>query len=81
VWMDVMCRSVSCGHEHTVAITSKDVLAWGSNEWGQLGLGDSAQDMCSRPYPIRHLHDMMVTQVVCGKYHTICVTAQSQVSE
>lgn len=29
--------------------------------------------------PVKVLHDVMVTQVVCGRFHTICVTAQSQV--
>lgn len=29
--------------------------------------------------PVKLLHDVMVTQVVCGRFHTICVTAQSQV--
>lgn len=57
------CRSVACGHEHTVCITTKDVFAWGSNEYGQLGHGDAAPDLCSRPFPIKVLHDVMVTQV------------------
>jgi len=57
------CRSVACGHEHTVCITTKDVFAWGSNEYGQLGHGDAAPDICSRPFPIKVLHDVMVTQV------------------
>lgn len=63
--MCVCCvrRSVACGHEHTVCITTKDVFAWGSNEYGQLGHGDAAPDVCSRPFPIKVLHDVMVTQV------------------
>lgn len=59
----IICRSVACGHEHTVCITTKDVFAWGSNEYGQLGHGDAAPDICSRPFPIKVLHDVMVTQV------------------
>jgi alpha-tubulin suppressor-like RCC1 family protein len=46
-----------------VCITTKDVFAWGSNEYGQLGHGDNAPDVCSRPFPIKVLHDVMVTQV------------------
>lgn len=49
-----------------MCITTKDVIAWGSNEYGQLGHGDSAPDVCSRPYPIKMLHDAMVTQVGGG---------------
>lgn len=62
------CRSVACGHEHTVCITTKDVFAWGSNEYGQLGHGDAAPDVCSRPFPIKVLHDVMVTQVGAGPW-------------
>jgi hypothetical protein len=62
----MVCRSVACGHEHTVCITTKDVFAWGSNEYGQLGHGDAAPDICSRPFPIKVLHDVMVTQVGGG---------------
>jgi alpha-tubulin suppressor-like RCC1 family protein len=76
---DYEVKAVACGYEHTVCVTHKDVLAWGSNEHGQLGLGEAAAECCPRPYPIKLLHDVMVTQVVCGKFHTICVTAQSQV--
>jgi hypothetical protein len=46
-----------------VCITTKDVIAWGSNEYGQLGHGDHAPDVCSRPCAIKVLHDVMVTQV------------------
>ncbi len=57
-------RAVACGLEHTIAITSKDVLAWGSHEFGQLGHGEHAPDTCVRPMPIKLLHEVMVTQVI-----------------
>ena len=28
---------------------------------------------------LQMLHEQMVTQVVCGRFHTLCVTATSQV--
>lgn len=37
-----MHRAVACGLEHTVCITAKDILSWGSNEYGQLGHGEHA---------------------------------------
>ncbi|KAF6264509.1 regulator of chromosome condensation 1/beta-lactamase-inhibitor protein II, partial [Scenedesmus sp. NREL 46B-D3] len=76
---DLDVKSVACGLEHTVCITTKDVIAWGSNEYGQLGHGDNAPEACNHPCAIKVLHDVMVTQVTCGRFHTICVTAQSQV--
>jgi hypothetical protein len=32
-----------------------------------------------KPRSIKMLHEQMVTQVICGRYHTLCVTATSQV--
>lgn len=59
-----------------MCITTKDVFAWGSNEYGQLGHGDAAPDVCSRPFPIKVLHDVMVTQVrklePLGVWHAPC---------
>lgn len=46
-----------------MAITSRSVMAWGSNEYGQLGLGENAPEQCSRPTPIKALQDIMITQV------------------
>lgn len=133
------CRAISCGAEHTIAITPQDVITWGSNEHGQCGHGEKAEidwvkprsikvrgwlsgegargraaalrrgslaapgraprrgaavaqqqacallDACtlltSAPLAPRMqmLHEQMVTQVVCGRFHTLCVTATSQV--
>eukprot|EP00803_Ostreobium_quekettii_P007034 evm.model.scf_2582.1 EVM.evm.TU.scf_2582.1 scf_2582:2859-15247(+) len=72
-------RNVTCGSEHTVAVSSQEVYSWGSNEHGQLGLGDLAPDNVRRPRVVKALHGKMVMQVVCGKFHTLAVTAQSHV--
>lgn len=73
------CRAISCGAEHTIAITPQDVITWGSNEHGQCGHGDKAETDWVKPRSIKMLHEQMVTQVVCGRFHTLCVTATSQV--
>lgn len=72
-------RAISCGAEHTIAITPEDVITWGSNESGQCGHGDKAEVEWVKPRSIKMLHEQMVTQVICGRYHTLCVTATSQV--
>lgn len=72
------CRSVSCGLEHTVCITPKDVIAWGSNEYGQLGHGDQAPDIFSRPCPIKVLHDVMVTQVCTQQRQQLHLQSKSR---
>lgn len=72
-------RALACGDEHTVVATGKGVLACGSNASGQLGFGENSPSKCMVLSPIPALHNMMVVQVACGKSHTMCVTAQSQV--
>eukprot|EP00210_Caulerpa_lentillifera_P001329 g1279.t1 len=72
-------KNVACGCEHTVAVTETDVYTWGSNASGQLGHDDHSISHSSIPRPIGTFHDKMVTQVVCGRSHTLAVTAQSQV--
>jgi hypothetical protein len=57
------CRAVACGLAHTVCLTAKDVLAWGSNTYGQLGHGDSSAEIVALPQAIKKLHDIPVTQV------------------
>lgn len=68
-----------CRAEHTVAITPDDVITWGSNSMGQCGQGDRAETDWVKPRSIKPLQSMFVCQIVCGRYHTLCVTATSQV--
>lgn len=72
-------QGVSCGESHTVAITPHDVITWGSNERGQCGHGERAETDWVKPRSLKLLHGQMVTQVVCGSNHTMCVTATSLV--
>lgn len=62
-----------------MAITPEDVITWGSNQHGQCGHGDKAETDWVKPRSIKMLHEALVTQVVCGRRHTLCVTATSQV--
>lgn len=72
-------RAVACGKEHTVALTGMEVFAWGSHYYGQCGVGEAGDYRRLPPTSIKPLYGFMVTQVVCGSYHTLCVTAISQV--
>ena len=72
-------QGVSCGSNHTVAITPHDVITWGANESGQCGHGERAERDWVKPRSLKILHGQMVTQVVCGANHTLCVTATSMV--
>jgi len=70
-------RSVSCGHEHSMFITNEDHLsgdtrtclyAAGSNNSGQLGLGDSKD----RDVKVAE----NIASVSCGEYHSMYITTE-----
>ena len=63
-----------------MAITPEDVISWGGNSYGQCGQGERAEVMSVKPRSIKPLQGISIAQVVCGRYHTLCVTATSQVS-
>lgn len=58
-----LCRAISCGAQHTVAVTPEDVITWGSNEYGQCGHGEKSEIAWVKPRSIKMLHEQMVTQV------------------
>uniref|UniRef100_H2S6M8 HECT domain-containing protein n=1 Tax=Takifugu rubripes TaxID=31033 RepID=H2S6M8_TAKRU len=65
---------VACGKSHSVALTKGgDVLSWGSNFFGQLGLGKGIQSQ-PRPALIYHLTGVAVSQVSAGATHTMVLT-------
>ena len=72
-------QGVACGDNHTVAITAHDVITWGANDKGQCGHGERSETDWVKPRSLKLLHGQMVTQVVCGANHTMCVTATSLV--
>ncbi len=41
---EVKVKSIACGMNHTLCLTSKGVYSWGSNKYGQLGLGENFGD-------------------------------------
>ncbi|KAG7209510.1 hypothetical protein KM043_015595 [Ampulex compressa] len=69
--------SVSCGHCHTLALTNNGVYAWGSSQFGQLGLGKVLQ--CSSPELITSLAEEVIIDAVAGQYHSIALTKDGRV--
>ena len=64
---------VSCGGEHSTAVTSDGVLyTWGGGKCGQLGHGDW-KDQC-RPCKVRFFSGQRVLAVACGSFYTAAVT-------
>eukprot|EP01124_Arcella_intermedia_P015033 TRINITY_DN21584_c0_g1_i1.p1 TRINITY_DN21584_c0_g1~~TRINITY_DN21584_c0_g1_i1.p1 ORF type:complete len:801 (+),score=154.51 TRINITY_DN21584_c0_g1_i1:86-2488(+) len=62
--------SVACGSKHTLALTySGDVLACGSNEYGQLGLGDNISR--NTPVKVKFFIKKNVASIACGCDHSL----------
>ena len=73
--LNVKARSVSCGYGYTMIIDlENNVWAFGSNYYGQLGLGDNL----NRDIPIRILN-MKAKFISCGYYHTMMIDLDNNV--
>ncbi|KAM3584860.1 uncharacterized protein V6R79_001325 [Siganus canaliculatus] len=69
---------IACGDEHTALITENGKLfMFGSNNWGQLGLGSKAT--VNKPTCVKALKAEKVRLVACGRNHTLVCTAQGKV--
>ncbi|XP_046385800.1 uncharacterized protein LOC124155755 [Ischnura elegans] len=70
--------SVSCGRQHTLALTTNGVYAWGSAQFGQIGIGMSSGQA---PYPrlVESLCREQVVQVSAGQYHSMALTDDGRV--
>ncbi|XP_076673695.1 RCC1 and BTB domain containing protein claret [Andrena cerasifolii] len=75
--MELEVLSVSCGHCHTLAVTNNGVYAWGSSQFGQLGLGKVLQ--CSTPELITSVAQEVIIDAVAGQYHSVALTADGRV--
>ncbi|XP_066992544.2 uncharacterized protein ca [Anabrus simplex] len=69
--------SVSCGRQHTLALTNNGVYAWGSSQFGQLGIGKTVQS----PYPrlVEGLAQERIMAVSCGQYHSMALAHDGRV--
>ncbi|XP_076590481.1 putative E3 ubiquitin-protein ligase HERC4 [Chaetodon auriga] len=65
---------VACGNSHSLALTKGgDVLSWGLNSHGQLGLGKEVS-LQYTPALVRALTGVAVTQISAGATHTLFLT-------
>ncbi|KAJ3584438.1 hypothetical protein NHX12_014933 [Muraenolepis orangiensis] len=71
-------QTIACGDEHTAVVTENGKLfVFGSNNWGQLGLGTKSS--VNKPTCVKALKSEKVRLVACGRNHTIICTAQGTV--
>uniref|UniRef100_A0A0B7B2U7 HECT domain-containing protein n=1 Tax=Arion vulgaris TaxID=1028688 RepID=A0A0B7B2U7_9EUPU len=71
---------VSCGSDHTVVLTSEGMIfTWGSNAYGQLGLGKGAPPYQNLPELVSCLKGIPVLQVAAGANHTFILSRSGAV--
>ena len=82
----VTARSISCGEYHACVVLSDDSLkCWGSNAYGQLGLGDTndrgdaAGEMGDSLAKVNLGSGRSVKSVACGRRHTCAILDDSTV--
>ncbi|XP_062039289.1 X-linked retinitis pigmentosa GTPase regulator isoform X2 [Lepus europaeus] len=69
---------LSCGDEHTAVVTGNNKLyMFGSNNWGQLGLG--SKTIINKPTCVKALKPEKVKYVACGRNHTLVSTEEGNV--
>uniref|UniRef100_A0A8C9JAH7 X-linked retinitis pigmentosa GTPase regulator n=1 Tax=Panthera tigris altaica TaxID=74533 RepID=A0A8C9JAH7_PANTA len=69
---------LSCGDEHTAVVTGNNKLyMFGSNNWGQLGLG--SKSTVSKPTCVKALKPEKVKFAACGRNHTLVSTEGGKV--
>jgi alpha-tubulin suppressor-like RCC1 family protein len=70
-------KKIARGDHHSAALAvDGSVWVWGANDYGQLGLGDTAAR--STPTKITQ-HVVLFTDVVAGGHHTVALTADGEV--
>ena len=77
--MDVLTScQIAAGCWHSAALTvSGQLFMWGSNTFGQLGLGDTMR----RPTPrvVQLMQSQCIVSVCCGEHHTVVLTSTGAV--
>ncbi|XP_037327022.1 probable E3 ubiquitin-protein ligase HERC3 [Pungitius pungitius] len=69
---------ISCGNEHTAALTKDGGLfTFGEGSWGQLGHGSTNNELL--PRRVLELMGSEVSQITCGRRHTLAFVPSSEV--
>ncbi|XP_074030404.1 HECT and RLD domain containing E3 ubiquitin ligase 4 isoform X3 [Leptinotarsa decemlineata] len=70
---------ICCGQRHSVALANTgEVLTWGANSFGQLGLGTCSQTEIM-PTVVKSLNGLPVAFIACGANHTFAVSKSGAV--
>ena len=78
LFANIPVRLVACGEGHLILVSNSfQVFSVGSNEYGQLGLGDRADR--KTPREISFLSDKFVNRVSSGSRHSCAISKTGQV--
>ncbi|XP_050536005.1 probable E3 ubiquitin-protein ligase HERC4 isoform X1 [Daktulosphaira vitifoliae] len=77
----VFIVQISCGYRHCLALTNHgELYSWGSNEFGQLGLGSNITSInVSKPTLIKSLIGLPISFITCGGYHSFVISKSGAV--
>ena len=71
--------SMSCGNSHTLILSSTGyVYSFGSNESGQLGLGDSLSGVSSLPSPSLIRSISKISKIASGAWHSMALSVSGE---
>ena len=71
---------ISCGDTHTMAVTAVGhVWTCGGNEYGQLGVGDTANRLGFTQVDAGHLGGARIVMAACGWCHSVVVSVEGRV--
>lgn len=74
---DVKITQIAAGRNFVIALDGLgNVYSWGSNDYGQLGLGQNER-FKSSPEKLRLLHD--IVQLSCGDFHVLALNKNGEV--
>ncbi len=77
-WKDIVIGQTRFGKSHFFAITKKnEVYAWGENEHGQLGLGDTK--LRKTPELLKPYDSEIWDTIIAGDCHTIAITKNKNI--
>ncbi|XP_042235207.1 uncharacterized protein LOC121874922 isoform X2 [Homarus americanus] len=68
--MRALC--IAGGKNHMLAVTDNGVYGWGSNKYGQVGIGGTGR--CPRPTLLASLEGKGIISVACGQFHSLAVS-------
>lgn len=75
--VSVKVVQVACGKQHSLALTDAGLYSWGSNQFGQLGVGKFPKHTSS-PRLVPCFEN--IVEVACGQFHSISVDSAGVVS-